>query len=138
MTTDVVPEASAWVGALANAAHRYLPSGARLYIEPGRSMIARAGLTLYRVVTVKHGDPTFVAVDGGMGDNLEVSLYGQRFEAAVVNRPGEGAPVELVGRHCESGDRLVAGARLSDPRVGDVVAVAPIGVVGATCPPVIP
>ena len=57
-----------------------------LIIEPGRSMVASAAATLYRVVTVKRGARTFVAVDGGMGDNLEVALYGQRFEAGVVGR----------------------------------------------------
>jgi len=93
-------------------------------------MVARSGVTLYRVLSVKRGKPTFVAVDGGMGDNLEVSLYGQRFEASVVNRVGGGTPVELVGRHCESGDRLISGVPLSSPTLGDVVVVA---VTGAYC-----
>lgn len=128
--SDSPPTPEEWVSALASAARRHLPPGARLLIEPGRSIVARAGLTLYRVVTVKPGDPTFVAVDGGMGDNLEVSLYGQRFESSIVNRLGRGMSVELVGRHCESGDRLVEGALLVEPRVGDVVAVA---VTGAYC-----
>ncbi len=128
--SDTPPTPDEWVRALANAARRHLPSSARLLIEPGRSIVARAGLTLYRVVTVKSGDPPFVAVDGGMGDNLEVSLYGQRFEAGVVNRLGPGSRVDLVGRHCESGDRLVANALLVEPRRGDVIAVA---VTGAYC-----
>ncbi|MEO9180759.1 MAG: diaminopimelate decarboxylase [Acidimicrobiales bacterium] len=128
--SDTPPTPQAWVAALASAARRHLPSSARLLLEPGRSIVARAGLTLYHVVTVKSGDPAFVAVDGGMGDNLEVSLYGQRFEAEVVNRLGHGTPVDLVGRHCESGDRLVADALLVEPRLGDVVAVA---VTGAYC-----
>ena len=127
---DTVPTPGEWVAALASAAMVHLPRDARLLIEPGRSMVARSGLTLYRAITVKHGEPTFVALDGGMGDNLEVSLYGQRFEASVVERLGDGPPVELVGHHCESGDVLVSGARLCDPRVGDVVAVA---VTGAYC-----
>ena len=70
-----------YLDVLVGAAREHLPAGARLVIEPGRSLVARAGVTLYRVVTVKRGARTFVAVDGGMGDNLEVSLYGQRFEA---------------------------------------------------------
>jgi len=57
----------------------------------------------------------FVAVDGGMADNMEVALYGQRFEATVASRVGGGTPVELVGRHGESGDRLISGAVLRDP-----------------------
>jgi len=71
-----------------------------------------------------------VAVDGGMADNMEVALYGQRFEATVTSRVGGGRPVELVGRHCESGDRLISGVPLRDPRPGDLVAMA---VTGAYC-----
>ena len=93
-------------------------------------MVATAACTVYRVITVKHGELTHVAVDGGMGDNLEVALYGQRFEATVVDRVGGGAPVSLVGRHCESGDQLIDGVALQNPVVGDLVAVP---VTGAYC-----
>lgn len=124
------PSPEEWIAALTDAARRHLPAHARIVIEPGRSLVARSGLTLYRVVTVKRGSPTFVAVDGGMADNLEVALYGQRFESAIVDRLEGGERVELVGRHCESGDRLISGAALPDPRPGDVVAVA---VTGAYC-----
>jgi diaminopimelate decarboxylase len=120
----------AWIGALAAAARRHLPAGAQIMIEPGRSLVAPFGVTVYRVVSVKGDDPRFVAVDGGMADNMEVALYGQRFEATVTSRVGGGDPVELVGRHCESGDRLISGAPLRDPRPGDLVAVA---VTGAYC-----
>jgi diaminopimelate decarboxylase len=81
-----------------------------------------------------------------MGDNLEVALYGQRFEAAIVDRHEHGEPVELVGRHCESGDRLISQVRLPDPQPGDVIAVATTGAYcytlannynGALRPPVI-
>jgi diaminopimelate decarboxylase len=71
-----------------------------------------------------------VAVDGGMGDNLEVSLTGQRFEAAIVNRVGGGEMVSVVGRHCESGDQLVDGVPLQRPAIGDLLAVP---VTGAYC-----
>jgi diaminopimelate decarboxylase len=128
--SDQPPSLQEWIDALVGAARRHLPASARLLIEPGRSMVARSGVTLYSVVTVKRGDPTFVAVNGGMGDNLEVSLYAQRFEASVVNRVGGGASVELVGRHCESGDRLIAGVPLKSPVPGDVVVVP---VTGAYC-----
>lgn len=128
--TEHPPTVAQYVGALTDAAREHLPSGSRILIEPGRSMVARAGLTLYRVLTVKRGEPTFVAVDGGMGDNLEVSLYGQRFEATIANRVGGGDVVDLVGRHCESGDRLIAGVELDDPQVGDLIAVP---VTGAYC-----
>ena len=92
-------------------------------------MVASAAATLYRVVTVKRGEITFVAVDGGMGDNLEVALFDQRFEAAVADRfdAAGGEEVTVVGRHCESGDVLVDGVRLADPRVGDLLAVPATG-----------
>jgi diaminopimelate decarboxylase len=121
------PTPEEWIDALTGAAARYLPPTARIIIEPGRSLVAEVGLTLYSVVSVKPGEPRFVAVDGGMADNLEVALYGQRFEAAIVDRIAPGEPVELVGRHCESGDRLISGAPLPDPRPGDVLAVAATG-----------
>lgn len=124
------PTVAEYIQALTDTAKAHLPSAARILIEPGRSMVARSGITVYRVVSVKSGDPTFVAVDGGMGDNLEVSLYGQRFEATIADRVGGGDLVDLVGRHCESGDRLIAGVRLDDPKVGDLVAVP---VTGAYC-----
>ena len=124
---DRPPSVAEYLDVLVGAAREHLPSGARLVIEPGRSLVARAGVTIYRVVTVKRGARTFVAVDGGMGDNLEVSLYGQRFEATVADRVGGGEPVDLVGRHCESGDVLSAGVALREPRVGDVVAVPATG-----------
>jgi diaminopimelate decarboxylase len=65
-----------------------------------------------------------------MADNLEVSLYGQRFEATVANRVGGGDLYTLVGRHCESGDTLIKGVKLQDPKVGDIIAVP---VTGAYC-----
>ncbi len=95
-------------------------------------MTAAAACTVYRVTTVKHGGVvTHVAVDGGMGDNLEVSLYGQRFEATLVDRVGGGADVTVVGRHCESGDQLIDVVPLDDPAVGDLLAVPVTG--GAYC-----
>jgi diaminopimelate decarboxylase len=127
---DDPPSPKDWIEALAAAARRHLPRDAQVIIEPGRSLVAPFGVTLYRVISVKGDDPRFVAVDGGMADNMEVALYGQRFEATVASRVGPGEPVELVGRHCESGDRLISGAALRDPRPGDLVAVA---VTGAYC-----
>lgn len=93
-------------------------------------MVAASACTLYRVTTVKRGEITHVAVDGGMGDNLEVSLTGQRFEATIVNRVGGGQMVTVVGRHCESGDQLSDGVALRDPVVGDLLAIP---VTGAYC-----
>jgi len=129
---DNPPSVPEYLDALVGAARAYLPSTAQLIIEPGRSMVAGAGFTLYRVVTVKRELRTFVAVDGGMGDNLEVALFGQRFEAGLADRIDAAGSelVTVVGRHCESGDVLINGAQLPDPRVDDVVAVA---VTGAYC-----
>ncbi len=127
---DAPPSPEEWIGALAAAARRCLPSGAQLLIEPGRSLVAPFGVTVYQVVSVKGDDPRFVAVDGGMADNMEVALYGQRFEATLTSRVGGGGPVELVGRHCESGDRLISGVPLREPRPGDRLAMP---VTGAYC-----
>ncbi len=129
---DDPPSVAAYLDALIGAAREHLPAEAEIIIEPGRSMVASAAATLYRVVTIKRGAITFVAVDGGMGDNLEVALFGQRFEAGMAARMGasDGDEVTLVGRHCESGDVLVDGIRLPEPQVGDVVAVP---VTGAYC-----
>jgi diaminopimelate decarboxylase len=124
------PTLAEYAEAMVGAADALLPAGSRIIVEPGRSMVATSGCTVYRVTTVKHGELTHVAVDGGMGDNLEVALYGQRFEATVVDRVGGGAPVSLVGRHCESGDQLIDGVGLQDPVVGDLVALP---VTGAYC-----
>jgi diaminopimelate decarboxylase len=126
---DQRPSVSAYLDALVGAAREHLPAAAQLIIEPGRSMVAEAATTIYRVTTVKRGGTTFVAVDGGMGDNMEVALVGQRFEAGIVGR-FEGPDQErvtIVGRHCESGDVLVDGIDLVAPAVGDLLAVPATG-----------
>ena len=125
--TDHPPSPEDWIEVLTETARRHLPRDAELIIEPGRMLVAPFGVTVYRVVSVKGDDPRFVAVDGGMADNMEVALYGQRFEATVTSRVGGGSSVELVGRHCESGDRLISRVPLRDPRPGDLVAVAATG-----------
>jgi diaminopimelate decarboxylase len=127
--TDEPPSVAAYLDALMGAAREHLPAEAEVILEPGRSMVASAAATLYRVVTVKRGAITFVAVDGGMGDNLEVALFDQRFEAGIAGRleTTDGEVVIVVGRHCESGDVLVDGVALDAPRVGDLVAVPATG-----------
>jgi diaminopimelate decarboxylase len=126
---DHPPAVGEYLDALVGAAREHLPADAELIIEPGRSMVASAAATLYRVVTVKRGAVTFVAVDGGMGDNLEVALFDQRFEAGLADRldPADGETVTVVGRHCESGDVLVPDVRLAAPSVGDLLAVPATG-----------
>ena len=127
---DNPPTVEEYLDALIDTARKYLPATAKILIEPGRSMVADSAVTLYRVVTIKRSLRTFVAIDGGMADNLEVSLYGQRFEATVANRVGGGDLYSLVGRHCESGDILIDGVKLQDPKIGDIIAVP---VTGAYC-----
>ena len=127
---DAPPSIEEYLDALTAAAREVLPASARLMIEPGRSLVAEVGVTLYRITTVKRGTTTFVGVDGGMSDNLEVSLYGQRFEATIVDRVGGGERCTVVGRHCESGDQLIDGVLLRAPQVGDLLAVP---VTGAYC-----
>ena len=128
---DAAPSIGAYAERLVAAAHRHLGTGIELLVEPGRSVTAPTGVTLYRVVTVKRGGRVHVAVDGGMGDNLEHSLYGQRFTPLVAGRWGE-PPVlaDLVGRHCESGDVITPGVMLASPQVGDLIVVP---VTGAYC-----
>ena len=126
---DQPPTVAAYLDSLVGAAKAHLPAEAQLIIEPGRSMVASSATTLYTVTTVKRGTITFVAVDGGMGDNLEVALFHQRFEAGLVDRIGAegGELVTVVGRHCESGDVLIDDIRLPAPVVGDLLAVPATG-----------
>lgn len=108
---------------------RRLPTP-KLTIEPGRSIVANAGVTLYRVITVKHGTRTFVAVDGGMSDNPRPSLYGARYEARRIGRSSKAPmrPATVVGRHCEAGDVLAEDIPLpGDIRAGDLLAVPGTG-----------
>ncbi|MFI5508128.1 diaminopimelate decarboxylase [Mycobacterium sp. NPDC051804] len=127
---ELPPTLDDYADAMVTQAKALLPAGSRIIVEPGRSMVANSACTVYRVTTLKRGVVTHVAVDGGMGDNLEVSLTGQRFEATIVNRVGGGETVSVVGRHCESGDELVDGVALREPSVGDLLAVP---VTGAYC-----
>ena len=100
-------------------------------IEPGRSIVGEAGLTLYTVGTVKHipNVRTYVSVDGGMGDNPRQILYGSLYTAKLANKPN--APVEeavtVAGRCCESGDVLIKEAPLPACAAGDTLAVFSTG-----------
>jgi diaminopimelate decarboxylase len=128
---DVAPTIEEYLERLVAAAHRHLGRDVELIIEPGRSLVAPVGLTLYRVLTMKQSGLLHVAVDGGMGDNLEYSLYGQRFTPIVVGRWDEPEVLaDLVGRHCESGDIVTPEVMLRSPQIGDLVVVP---VTGAYC-----
>ena len=107
----------------------------RLWAEPGRAIVAAAGLTLYRVGTIKPipGIRTYVAVDGGMSDNARPVLYGSDYEtflprAVTADRPDT---IRLVGKHCESGDILVREGHVpADLTIGDVIATPVTGAYG--------
>ncbi|WP_434445096.1 diaminopimelate decarboxylase [Lentzea sp. E54] len=101
----------------------------RVLVEPGRSIVANAGVTLYRVCAVKRGvNRTFVAVDGGMSDNPRPALYGARYAARLVGRGGRLRRVTVVGRHCEAGDVLAEDVLIPhDVHAGDVIAVPVTG-----------
>jgi diaminopimelate decarboxylase len=126
---DQPPSIAEYLDTLIAVARRHLPPDAQIIIEPGRSMVATLAATVYRVITIKRGPTTFVAVDGGMGDNLEVALFDQRFEAGIANRldATKGEMVTVVGRHCESGDILVEDVPLNAPQVDDLLAVPATG-----------
>ena len=107
-----------------------VPEGTQLILEPGRSLVGRAGVTLYRVGSVKEsGGVTYAAIDGGMSDNPRPQLYGARYEALLANRAEEppAGVYRIAGKHCESGDVLIEAAELPEPRSGDVLAVPATG-----------
>jgi diaminopimelate decarboxylase len=110
-----------------------VPEGVTVLCEPGRSLVGNAGVTIYTVGTVKRipGVRTYVAVDGGMSDNLRPMLYGARYEAEIADRLGAGGELcTIAGKHCESGDILVRDVELPDPRPGDVLVMPATGAYG--------
>ncbi|MCB0921475.1 MAG: diaminopimelate decarboxylase [Actinobacteria bacterium] len=125
--SDAAPTIEEYVDRLVGAVHRHLGTDVELMIEPGRSMVGPNGITVYRVTTVKRGVRTHVAVDGGMGDNLEASLYGQPFDPAIIDKSARLEVCDVVGRHCESGDTLVVGHELVEPAVGDLLVIPATG-----------
>lgn len=126
---ETAPTVEEYLDGIVAAAKAHLPADSRLIIEPGRSVVARSGITLYRVVSVKRTGRYFVAVDGGMADQIDIALTGQRYEAVLANRLREAweETVEIVGRQCESGDLLVEDVLMPPPVVGDLVALATTG-----------
>jgi diaminopimelate decarboxylase len=111
---------------------RGAPDDVTVLCEPGRSLVGNAGVTVYTVGTVKEipGVRTYVAVDGGMSDNLRPMLYGARYEAEVADRFGGDTLCTVAGKHCESGDILIRDVMLADPGPGDVLVVPATGAYG--------
>jgi len=100
-----------------------------LTIEPGRSVVALAGVALYRVGSVKRGARTYVAVDGGMADNIRPTAYGAHYTAVLASRVrgDDVTDIVLAGRYCETGDILIQRVALPLPHVGEVIAVPASG-----------
>jgi diaminopimelate decarboxylase len=131
---DEPPSIAEYVAVKVGGVAEVFGEGVKILVEPGRSLIANAGITAYRVGTVKQvpGVRTYVAVDGGMSDNLRPMLYGSRYEALIADRaaaPARGT-VTVAGMHCESGDVIVRDAELADPAVGDVLVTPATGAYG--------
>jgi diaminopimelate decarboxylase len=131
-SADRPPAIADYVEAIVSTVHDELGPDKRLLLEPGRAVVANSAVTLYTVETVKRNVSTWVAVDGGMSDNLRPMLYGSKYEALVADRPmaAAGERCQLAGKHCESGDVIVREVWLSDPAPGDVIATAVTGAYG--------
>jgi diaminopimelate decarboxylase len=134
LDSDEPPSIDDYVEVKVAGVERVFDPVPRILIEPGRSLVGNAGLTAYRVGTVKEipGIRTYVAVDGGMSDNLRPMLYGAGYEALIADRAGDVADTEatVAGMHCESGDVLIRDAELASPRVGDVLVTPATGAYG--------
>jgi diaminopimelate decarboxylase len=134
VTGEEAPSITEWADIVIQAC-RNAGVESRVTAEPGRSIVAGAAVTLYTVGTIKPipGIRTFVAVDGGMSDNPRPSLYGSGYEAFLPRETDaeRGMRVRIVGKHCESGDVIVAEADVpGDLKVGDVLATPVTGAYG--------
>jgi diaminopimelate decarboxylase len=131
-STEEAPELNDYARAVTGPVRRDRAlRGATVYVEPGRGLVGRAAVALYRVIGTKRvpNVRTFVAVDGGMGDNIRPALYDAEYTAVLAARAGE-TPTEdvtVAGRYCESGDVLIRSVRLPTARPGDVVAIPAAG-----------
>ena len=131
---DEVPDAAELAaGAASTVRLAFVEAGLpkpEVWLEPGRSLVGRAGVTLYRVGSVKRlPERTWVAIDGGMSDNPRPQLYDARYTALSATRAGEPVDevVSVAGMHCESGDVLIDDVALPSPRRGDLLAVPATG-----------
>jgi diaminopimelate decarboxylase len=127
---EAVPDPAAFAGELVKHLRAQWTEPARLILEPGRSLIGQAGVTLYEVGVVKRTTGVaYAAIDGGMSDNPRPQLYGSRYEGLLANRADD--PITgtfaIAGKHCESGDVLIDAVELPEPRRGDLLAVPATG-----------
>jgi diaminopimelate decarboxylase len=124
------PEIDEYVRALVDRFRAAWPEPARIVLEPGRSLVGPAGMTLYRIGVVKtSGDVAYAAIDGGMSDNPRPQLYGARYTALLADRAAEptAGAYRIAGKHCESGDVLIDRVELPAPRRDDLLAVPATG-----------
>jgi diaminopimelate decarboxylase len=101
-----------------------------LHLEPGRSLVARAGVAIYRVGAIKQrGEKTWILTDGGMADNPRFALYGARYSCAPVTGVGRerGAKVSIAGPYCESGDIVIEDLPMPDLEEGELIAIPVAG-----------
>ena len=117
--------------ALQQASSKHDLGSPRMVIEPGRSIVAQAGVALYSVGAIKRipGVRTYVSVDGGMADNIRPAIYGARYEALVANKADlpRAETVTIAGKYCESGDLLIKDITLPPLEPGDILALPTSG-----------
>lgn len=130
LRSDVVPPIEQFADAILGACSEF-PT-ARLIVEPGRSVVANAGVSIYTVVSRKEANPPFLAVDGGLSDNPRPSMYGAGYEMVLANAPTDphDSPFRVVGRHCETGDQLGEALLPSRAAAGDLLVMAATGAYG--------
>ncbi len=126
------PSISEYVEAIVSTAHAELGQDKRLLLEPGRALVANTTVTLYTIETIKRNVSTWVAVDGGMSDNLRPMMYGAVYEALIADRAlaEPNTRCHVAGKHCESGDVIVRDVELADPAPGDVLVTPVTGAYG--------
>jgi len=132
--SSIAEFADAVVGSAAASAERHGLALPRLLVEPGRSIAGKAAVTAYRIGTIKviPGVRTYVAIDGGMSDNLRPMLYDSKYEAMLASRAEVPATeiVSVAGKHCEMSDVLVRDVAIAPPAVGDVLVTPGTGAYG--------
>jgi len=127
---DTIPRPEEFARAIVQRLRTRWPEPVQVILEPGRSLVGKAGFSIYRVGVVKRtGGIAYAAVDGGMSDNPRPQLYAARYEALLANRVSEATAgtYRIAGKHCESGDVLIDGVELPEPRRGDLLAVPATG-----------
>ncbi len=125
---DEVPSIDEYLDRVCDELAQHVSDDTAVFVEPGRSLVALAGLTVYRVQTIKHGTThTFVAVDGGTSDHIGALVEEINHDAFTLKSAGERVDCKLVGKHCDSGDVICQVATLTDPQLGDLVVLPTTG-----------